>query len=175
MKIIDLSLTISAGMATYPGDPDVSIDVVQDYREHTWQVRKICFGSHTGTHVDAYSHMDPNGSTLDRIPLEHFFGKAVAVEQPFVLPRRVGLIFLNETDTEALDAILAAGPPFVGGLISEDLERLLLEKRIVTYTNLVNLELLPVNKEFIFCGLPLKIKDGDGSPVRAAAILDAGF
>lgn len=175
MKIIDLSLTLFSGMETFPGDPDVSIDIVQDYREYTWQVRKICFSSHTGTHVDAFSHMDPNGSKLDTLPLEHFFGKAVAVEQPYVLPRRVGLIFLKETGTEALDAILAAGPPFAGGQISEDLERKLLEKRIVTYTNLVNLELLPVNKEFIFCGLPLKIKDGDGSPVRAAAILDSGL
>ena len=33
-------------------------------------------GSHTGTHVDAFSHMHKDGETLEEIPLERFFGKA---------------------------------------------------------------------------------------------------
>ena len=41
------------------------------------------------------------------------------------------------------------------------------------YTGLVNLECLPKQETFIFYGLPLKIKSGDGSPVRAIAIIDA--
>jgi len=173
MKIIDLSLTIYNGMQTFPGDPEVCINVVHNYQEHTWQLRNLSFGSHTGTHVDAFSHMDPQGGTLDQISLEHFFGRAVAVERIDVLPVLTGLIFIKDIGIEALNAILSAKPPFVGGLISQKLERKLLENKIVTYTNLTNLELLPVNKEFLFSGLPLKIKDGDGSPVRAVAILDS--
>ena len=63
-------------------------------------------------------------------------------------------------------------PGFVGGNITVDLERALLSNEIITYTNLVNLELLPKDKTFMFYGLPLKIKDGDGSPVRAIAIIE---
>lgn len=173
MRIIDLSLTIYNGMETFPGDPEVRIDIVQNYKKHTWQLRHLSFGSHTGTHVDAFSHMDPQGISVDKIPLERFFCRAVAVERIDVLPVKTGLIFTRDTGVEALDSILTAKPPFVGGLISEALERKLLENKIVTYTNLTNLELLPINKEFLFCGLPLKIKDCDGSPVRAVAILDS--
>lgn len=45
---------------------------------------------------------------------------------------------------------------------------------MITYTDLVNLEDLPYNQSFTFYGLPLKIKNGDGSPVRAMAIFDEG-
>lgn len=71
-----------------------------------------------------------------------------------------------------LDQILVSNPGFVGGSISESLERALLKNNIITYTNLINLELLPKNQTFMFYGLPLKIKAGDGSPVRAIAIID---
>jgi kynurenine formamidase len=38
--------------------------------------------------------------------------------------------------------------------------------------NLANLDKLIGKKEFTFCGFPLKIKDGSGSPVRAVAMLE---
>ena len=46
-----------------------------------------------------------------------------------------------------------------------------LGNNVVIVENLTNLELL-ISKSFIFSALPLKIKDGDGSPVRAVAIID---
>lgn len=45
------------------------------------------------------------------------------------------------------------------------------EKNMVIVENLANLEML-IGKEFLFSCLPLKIAAGDGSPVRAVAILD---
>lgn len=79
--------------------------------------------------------------------------------------------------TEALgmayfDKMIEVGPNFVGGDLSVELERALLGQEIVTYTALVNLDCLPRNEVFTFMGLPLNIKAGDGSPVRAVAILD---
>ena len=53
-----------------------------------------------------------------------------------------------------------------------ELEKALLENGILTYTNLINLDRLPRGEEFLFIGLPLNIKNGDGSPVRAVAILE---
>lgn len=52
----------------------------------------------------------------------------------------------------------------------EGLERILIGNIIITYTRLNNLELIPNDKPFMFYGLPLKIKSGDSSPVRAIAI-----
>jgi len=51
------------------------------------------------------------------------------------------------------------------------MEQRLLRHGIITFTDLVNLEKLPPDKDFTFYGVPLKIKDGDGSPIRAFAVL----
>ena len=50
-------------------------------------------------------------------------------------------------------------------------ERALLGHGVVTYTGLMNLDQIPRGLEFTFFGLPLKIRGGDGSPVRAIALL----
>lgn len=173
MEIIDLSLPIYSGMDVYPGDPKVLIEVAHTYEDKTWLLRKISFGSHTGTHVDAFSHMDKKGKTLDDIPLNSFFGRSYAVKTTDPLPRHAGLIFKDTPDIPLLRAIVAAKPIFVGSEeITIPLQRALLQKGIITFTGLANLHLLPENKSFMFYGFPLKIKEGDGSPVRAVAILD---
>ena len=46
-----------------------------------------------------------------------------------------------------------------------------MERQVTHVENLCNLELL-VGKRFTFIALPLKIRKGTGSPVRAAAVLD---
>lgn len=56
--------------------------------------------------------------------------------------------------------------------MSEALERALLGTGIITYTDLVNLDQIPLGEPFTFYGLPLKLKEGDGSPVRAIAVLE---
>lgn len=172
MKIIDLTQHIETGMTVYPGDPKVHIQVVHTYDTHTWELRELKLGSHTGTHVDAFSHMHPGGKSLDDIPLTRFFGQAQVVDPQQSFPYGIGLFFTDEVGAELLERILESKPPFVGGLISEQLERALLGNEIVTYTNLVNLELIPMNSTFMFYGLPLKIKQGDGSPVRAIAVIE---
>jgi arylformamidase len=55
---------------------------------------------------------------------------------------------------------------------SEELpvHHILLSNGLILVENLVNLESLP-QQDFIFSCFPLKIKDGDGSPVRAVGIV----
>ncbi len=48
--------------------------------------------------------------------------------------------------------------------------KILLSHGIVLIENLTNIKILP-EEGFIFCCFPLKIKEGDGSPVRAVGIL----
>lgn len=45
----------------------------------------------------------------------------------------------------------------------------ILEKQVLIIENLTNLALLP--DFFVFLGLPLKIRDGSGSPIRAVALI----
>ncbi|QQK80687.1 cyclase family protein [Salicibibacter cibi] len=172
MEIIDLTKTISDGMPVYPGDPAVNIGVATTVKEHGYEVRTLQMGSHTGTHVDAFSHMHERMASLDEIPLTQFCGRAMRVTTTMDFPACTGLFFAEGVGIDVLEKILTASPPFVGGHLSEELERQLLKRQIVTYTDLEKLESLPIGEAFSFFGLPLKIENGDGSPVRAIAILE---
>lgn len=172
MKIIDLSTLIYTDMEIFPGDPDVKINLVHTYKKNSWELRQLSMGSHTGTHVDAFSHMHEGKESLDKIPIERFCGKGQVVDPSDHWPTDIGLFFIEEIGIEYLERLIIVNPGFVGGNITEELERALLGKNIITYTRLINLELLPPKKSFMFYGLPLKIKEGDGSPVRAIAILE---
>lgn len=173
MRVIDLTLPIADGMPVYPGDPEVKVKIDHTYESHTWELRQLSLGSHTGTHVDAPSHMHPGAATLSELPLERFFGvsRVVRMEDP-VWPEGRGLFFAETVGIECLDRLTALRPRFVGGELSEDLERALLGVGLVTYTGLQNLERLPVGTDFMFYGFPLRIESGDGSPVRAVAVLE---
>lgn len=172
MKIIDLTVPLYSGMDVYPGDPKVSIRVKHTHDKEGWELRKITMGSHTGTHVDAFSHMHPHQESIDQMPLDRFFGPAQRVEKSGIWPSGMGLFFTEEITMDDFTQLLQHQPNFVGGVMSEDLERALLKEDIVTYTDLVNVECLPLRTTFTFYGVPLKIQDGDGSPVRAFAIVE---
>lgn len=175
-KVIDLTETLQQGMEVYPGDPDVSIVPIHHYDREGWLLRYLQMGSHTGTHVDAFSHMDEHGASLDKMPLTRFLGMARVARIDQLLPELIGLIFCEGDLTEDhLPLILASGAPFIGvgdgATMTVELERALLKHQVVTFTRLVNCDQLPTDEGFFFIGLPLKIADGDGSPVRAVALV----
>ena len=41
----------------------------------TFQTNFISTLDHVGTHVDAFRHFDPNGASIDEMPIDMFFGK----------------------------------------------------------------------------------------------------
>ncbi|MGW4791590.1 cyclase family protein [Nonomuraea sp. NPDC004297] len=85
--IVDLSVPIGTGMPVYPGDPEVSIDPALTVARDGVNVLSLRLGSHSGTHVDAPSHIDDSLPTLDRLPLERFHGPAVVVDARGLAPR----------------------------------------------------------------------------------------
>lgn len=176
-EIIDLSQTLYDGMEVYPGDPEVKINQVRSLDKEGWRLRYLQFSSHAGTHADAFSHMDEDGETIDNIPIDRFIGKTLVVDSDKPFPKNVGLAFKEGQLTKnQLKKIMEANPLFVlvGNAVHFDveLERALLKGGILTITDLVNMDHLPSNKPFMFYGIPLKIKDGDGSPIRAFAVLE---
>lgn len=173
MRLIDLSKPIYQGVEVHPGDPEVRVEVDHTYGSHGWLLRRVTLGTHTGTHVDACSHMDPEGPTLSQLPPDRFLGPAALTRAGADHPDGVGLIFANEPPLSELEPIVAANPPFVGAPeLEERLERELLRRGIITYTGLENLDALPAERTFTFLGLPLSLVDGDGSPVRAVAMVE---
>lgn len=175
MRIIDLSLPIYEGMPVYPGDPEVKITLIQNVAEHGWNMRRIEMNGHDGTHVNAQSHAVDGGKSLDEYPLARFQGTARIYKRGETLSRECGYIFrAHNMETADAAAIIAARPRFVG-LSSAfechtEVERDLLKEDILLFERLANLDGLP--DEFHFYAMPLPIRDGDGSPVRAFAVLD---
>ena len=178
MRVIDLSQQISENMPVWPGDPETKLPVVQTLEKDSWELRYIQISSHSGTHVNVPVHMVENGQTLDEYPPSSFMGEAMVIDlDANHFPSGVGLLFpKGKLTMQYVEDIVDAQPPFIG--VGEDCEfnveteRELLKRGVLSFENLANLELLPTDKPCMFYGFPLKIKEGDGSPVRAVAMVE---
>ncbi len=177
MKIVDLSQTLQNNFPVFPGDPECKIEEIHTIEKEGWRLKYLQFSSHIGTHVDAPYHMDENGETLDNLPIERFIGKTVLLGIEDKFPEEIGIAFSRGlVDEKVVERLKEAKPRFViigsNATLDVEPERQLLKAGIITITDLVNMEQLPKNKPFMFYAVPLKIKDSDGSPVRAFAVLD---
>ena len=77
MAIYDISVPIHEGLVTWPGDPGIQLERTLDVEQgDPATVRMLHMGSHTGTHVDAFSHFKPGGKSLDEMDLSIYIGKA---------------------------------------------------------------------------------------------------
>lgn len=74
MKIIDVSMEISEDMICYPGNPSPEIEKYREIPEDSTTESELTFGSHTGTHVDAPSHVVEGGKSVQELELENFYG-----------------------------------------------------------------------------------------------------
>ena len=83
MRIIDISLEITPGMAVWPGQDGVTLERHQKIEDGA-NANVTYFGSsvHTGTHVDAAFHFLPDGKTIDEISLEILVGPVQVVQIP---------------------------------------------------------------------------------------------
>ncbi len=89
VEIIDLSQEIYSGMPVFKGLPQVSITMHASHEEWagiktsspTPVVNKIEFGEHTGTHVDAISHMSAQykEQSIDTMPLSTFYTEGICL------------------------------------------------------------------------------------------------
>src|SRR5882757_1938406 len=75
-RIYDVSVPISLRTPTYPGDPAIDISAWQSLdRGDSANVTALCFGAHTGTHVDAPAHFIKDGSKAESLDLETLLGE----------------------------------------------------------------------------------------------------
>lgn len=225
-EVIDLSQEIYQGMGVYPGHLKT---VIWEHAGHaetkarfeggfSFQSFGLMLCDHGPTHVDALSHLDPrpDAPTIDRMPLETFFGPGTCIDLSHKAPHayisaadlsaaaaasdlRPGDVLLLYTATfdrfygtpeytsqyPGLDEsgsqwlvergvkIFGVDSPSPDNPISRTypVHMLCRERGLTHYENLCNLDKL-VGRRFTFFGLPLRIRGGTGSPVRAVAILD---
>jgi arylformamidase len=81
MKIYDITVPISENMPIYEGDPKVKIEVSSSIAKgDAANVTQLCFGSHTGTHVDAPGHFIDGTRKVHQLDLEKLVGDCRVVE-----------------------------------------------------------------------------------------------
>ncbi|MFD5390099.1 cyclase family protein [Streptomyces sp. NPDC127074] len=108
MRLIDLSVPVATGMPVYPGDPRVTIAPALSAAADGVNVLHLDMGSQSGTHVDAPFHIDDALPTLDELPLERFWGRAVVVDARGAEPRTPLGPSLFEGRPRAGDIVLVA-------------------------------------------------------------------
>jgi kynurenine formamidase len=91
-KIIDLTLTLEDNMTAHKL---FQSPIIITHKRHvdtggyglgvpddpmTFQTNFLSTLDHVGTHVDAFIHINPEGESVDQMPLEMFMGKAVCLD-----------------------------------------------------------------------------------------------
>src|SRR5215216_6115236 len=81
MKIYDVTVPVSENIPIYAGDPPVRIEGLRSIADGTAaNVSKLCFGAHTGTHVDAPNHFIEGTRRVEDLDLEKLIGLCRVVE-----------------------------------------------------------------------------------------------
>jgi len=80
MKIIDLTLTVSDKIPTFPGSPQPSFIPWENVREDGYNLELLFLSTHTGTHMDAPYHFLEKGAKIHEISLKKLVSEAVLIK-----------------------------------------------------------------------------------------------
>ena len=89
MTTHELTHTIRDDMPVYPGTEQPRLTTACTIDQCGYRETLLHMYSHTGTHMDAPSHMLPRGSTLEVLPASQFCGRAVVLDVSDLPPRSV--------------------------------------------------------------------------------------
>jgi len=80
MKIIDLTLTVSDEIPTFPGSPQPSFIPWENVKEDGYNLELLFLSTHTGTHMDAPYHFLEKGAKIHEISLKKLVAEAVLIQ-----------------------------------------------------------------------------------------------
>ena len=80
MKIIDLTLTVSDKIPTFPGSPRPNFIPWENIKEDGYNLELLFLSTHTGTHMDAPYHFLEKGAKIHEISLNKLVSKAVLIQ-----------------------------------------------------------------------------------------------
>ncbi len=75
---LDITLPFSDRLPVWPGDTPVTVNRSTGVST----VSELRMSSHVGTHVDAPAHFEPQGATIDQLPLDALIGPAWVAHIP---------------------------------------------------------------------------------------------
>ena len=106
MKIHDVTLTLSEALPVWPGDPDVSIQRSCSLEKGAEaNVTRLSLSVHSGTHIDAPFHFDPEGVGVDQLSLEGLVGPCRLIEISEEMTA-IDAVSLKKQDLEGVTRLL---------------------------------------------------------------------
>ncbi len=179
IKIIDITHELNDQVKIYEGDPPVLLEPFYTVENNGFAITRISMGSHSGTHIDAPSHVMEDGKNVMEIPLSSLVGQCVVVEADHLkIPAGIKMVLIKGTENKEsrigekqarkmVDfGVRLVGTDSLSIGIDEVHDALLSEGCVI-------LESLDLSKAqpglYMLCALPLKIA-ADGAPIRACLI-----
>ena len=95
MKIIDLTLTVSDKIPTFPGSPQPNFIPWENIKEDGYNLEVLFLSSHTGTHMDAPHHFLEKGTKIHEISLKKLVSEAALIQC-----RKNGGLSITKTDIQ---------------------------------------------------------------------------
>jgi len=80
MKIVDLTLTVSDKIPTFPGSPQPSFIPWENVKEDGYNLELLFLSTHTGTHMDAPYHFLEKGAKIHEISLKKLVSEAILIK-----------------------------------------------------------------------------------------------
>ena len=101
MNFIDLSYEINNNIISYTSEEKVYLSSIYNIEKDGFEVSRVNLTTHSGTHVDAPSHMIKTGLNIDEVNLENFIGKALVLHHTLNSP--IPLDILNNLNLNHID------------------------------------------------------------------------
>jgi len=80
---IDLTAEITPNTVVFPGDPIFSTRPISSLGDESFfNLSEMCFGNHTGTHIDFPAHVQKGGKVSDDYSIKDFIGDGLIVDVP---------------------------------------------------------------------------------------------
>ena len=98
MKLLDLTLTISENIPTFPGSPQPSFIQDKNVKNDGYNSELLFLSSHTGTHLDAPYHFQEKGEKIHEISLKRLVSSAILVKS-----RKKGDQLITKTDIQKFE------------------------------------------------------------------------
>ena len=80
MKVVDLTLTISENIPTFPGSPQPNFISWENIEKDGYNLELLFLSSHTGTHIDAPYHFLKKGQKIHQILIKRLVTEAVLIK-----------------------------------------------------------------------------------------------
>jgi len=105
-QIVDLTAVLNEHIHCYPTDPPFKKNWHAEFEKNGVYVSRLELGAHAGTHVDAPLHFLGRKEDISEMPLELFYGDAIAIEAPKQAGENIDVADISGADVRKDDIVL---------------------------------------------------------------------